>query len=157
MTDNLLASARYVLKGSLEDLRTALDGLPAEALNWKPGGDDTNSITVLVTHVLHSTRSWLCVAVGATLPQRDRDSEFRVRAGDPRELGGFIKDFSQQCRDVLDDVKDIDWSAMRQTHARPGQAPEEVPATFALLHAIEHLREHVAHISLTRQLWESRA
>jgi hypothetical protein len=156
MSDPLLQSAKYVLKESLNDLATSVDGLPAEALNWKPGGDDTNTITVLVTHVLHSTRSWLCVAVGATLPQRDRDSEFRVRAGDPRELGGFLKDFSGQCRDVLENAKDLDWSLTRKTHARPGNAPEEVPATFALIHAIEHLREHVAHIALTRQLWEAR-
>jgi len=156
MSDNLLASGRYILKTSLEDLRVALEGLPAEALNWKPAGEETNTITVLVTHVLHSTRSWLCVAVGAPLPHRDRESEFRVRAGDPRELGGFLKDFSGQCRDVLDNAKDVDWTAMRKTHNRPGDAPEEVPAPYALLHAIEHLREHVAHISLTRQMWQAR-
>ena len=156
MTDTVLPSARYVVKGILEDLATSIDGLPAEALNWKPGGEETNTITVLVTHVLHSTRSWLAVAVGAPLPQRDRDSEFRVRAGNPRELGGFMKDFSMQCRDLLENATDLDWSVSRKTHARPGNAPEEVPAAFALMHAIEHLREHVAHISLTRQIWEAR-
>ena len=31
-----------------------------------------------------------------------------------------------------------------------------VPASFALLHAIEHFGEHVAHVSLTRQLWDAR-
>jgi hypothetical protein len=52
---------------------------------------------------------------------------------------------------------------MRQTDtrvastARPGQGPEEVPPAFALIHAIAHLREHVGHIGLTRQLWEQRA
>jgi hypothetical protein len=156
MSDNILASGRYILKTSLEDLRAALDGLPADAVNWKPAGEETNSITVLVTHVLHSTRSWLSIAVGAPLPQRDRDSEFRVRAGDPRELGGFLRDFSQQCRDILGNAKDVDWTAMRKTHSRPGHAPEDVPAPYALMHALEHLREHVGHIALTRQLWEAR-
>jgi hypothetical protein len=28
---------------------------------------------------------------------------------------------------------------------------------WALIHAVEHLREHVAHAELTRQLWEDRA
>jgi hypothetical protein len=31
-----------------------------------------------------------------------------------------------------------------------------VPASWAVLHAIEHLREHIAHVGLTRQLWEAR-
>jgi hypothetical protein len=35
--------------------------------------------------------------------------------------------------------------------------PDYVPASFALLHAIEHFGQHVAHVSLTRQLWEQRA
>jgi uncharacterized protein DUF664 len=33
---------------------------------------------------------------------------------------------------------------------------EQVTAGWALLHAIEHLREHVGHAQLTRQLWDAR-
>lgn len=57
MPDAILASAAYVLKDDIKELRAAVDGLPDEALNWKPAGADTNSVAVLVTHVLHSTRS----------------------------------------------------------------------------------------------------
>ena len=108
MTDAILESAKYVLNDCLNEMDKGLHGLPAEALNWKPGGEDSNTITVLVTHALHSTRSWLCVAVGGPLPQRDRDSEFRVRAGDPRELSRFLKDFAQQCRDILTNAADVE-------------------------------------------------
>ena len=69
MPDPMLASGgAYVLKDSLAEHRRAVDGLPDEALNWKPAGEDTNSVAVLVTHVLHSTRSWLSTAVAAPLP-----------------------------------------------------------------------------------------
>ncbi len=45
---------------------------------------------------------------------------------------------------------------MRPTHGRGGDAPPEVPAAYALIHATEHLRGHVDQISLIRQLWETR-
>jgi hypothetical protein len=64
MPDATLASAAFVLKDDIAELRAAVDGLPDEALNWKPAGADTNSVAVLVTHVLHSTRSWISTAVG---------------------------------------------------------------------------------------------
>lgn len=164
MTDPIIPSARFVLKQSLEELRAAVEGAPAEALNWRPAGEETNSMAVLVTHVLHSTRSWLSVAVGSSLPERDRDAEFRVIEDDPGALLHFVDEMSEKCRALLRDAGDVDWSATRKTHARPPQKDddgswrpgvEEVPAAFALLHALEHLGQHVAHCSLTRQLWES--
>jgi hypothetical protein len=153
----MLASAAYVLTDDLKEIRVALEGLPDEALNWKPGGEDTNSIAVLTTHVLHSTRSWISTAVGAPLPDRDRDSEFRVKAQQTPELLSLLDDFSAQILSLLNSAGEVDWSANRRTHMRPDpDLPDYVPASFALLHAIEHFGQHVAHVSLTRQLWEAR-
>lgn len=156
MTDTLLTSVRFVVQQDLADLLAGVDGLPGEALDWKPAGADTNSIAVLVTHVLHSTRSWLSVAVGAPLPDRDRESEFRVKSDDAKALTDFMHDFSRQILAIIDNAGDVDWAAVRKTHDRPGDGPETVPASWAVLHAIEHLREHIAHAGLTRQLWEAR-
>jgi hypothetical protein len=154
MADPVLSSAQYVLREALADLRTVVEGLPAESLNWRPAGPETNSIAVLVTHAMHSTRSWLSVAMGAPLPERDRPSEFLAWAGDPAALLRFLDDMSAQCRDLLDSAEEVDWAASRKTHGRTGDSPEQAPAAFSLIDALEHLREHVAHISLTRQLWE---
>jgi hypothetical protein len=154
----MLASAAFVLKDGLAELRRAVDGLPDDALNWKPAGDDTNSVAVLVTHVLHSTRSWVSVAVAAPLPDRDRDSEFRVTANKTGDLLALLDDFGGQILALLNNSGEIDWAANRKTHMRPDPSlPDYVPASFALLHAIEHFGQHVAHVSLTRQLWEQRA
>jgi uncharacterized damage-inducible protein DinB len=155
MADPIVPSAQYVLKQALEELRTAVDGVPPEALNWQPA-EGANSIAVLATHVMHSTRSWLSVAVGAPLPDRDRDAEFRASADDPGALLRLVDELSDDCRRLLAEASDVDWSAQRKTHARPGDAPETVPAAFALLHALEHLGQHVAHCSLTRQVWETK-
>jgi len=157
MTDAWLNTIRFVVAEDLKDLRAGVEGLPGEALDWKPAGDDTNSIAVLTTHVLHSTRSWLSVAVGARLPERDRDSEFRVKAGDTAALLALVDDFTAQIATVLASTDEVDWAANRKSHARPDPSlPDYVPAAWAALHAIEHLREHVAHVGLTRQLWEAR-
>jgi uncharacterized damage-inducible protein DinB len=156
MADPITPSAGFVLKQSLDELRAAVAGVPAEALNWRPAGEGTNSIAVLATHVLHSTRSWLATAVGAPLPERDRESEFLVTEDDPGALLRLVDEMSEECRALLRDAGEVDWSAVRKTHARPGDAPREAPAAFALLHALEHLGQHVAHCSLTRQLWEAR-
>ena len=156
MTDPHIAATRYNLRESLREIRAAIDGLPGEALNWRPAGDETNSFAVLATHVLGSTRSWLCVALDKPLPERDRDSEFRASAGDTAELLAFIDRLSEECLSKLADEGLVDWAASRKTHARPGNAPETVPAAWALQHAMSHLREHVAHLQLSRQLWDAR-
>jgi hypothetical protein len=157
MTDPILASAAYVLTDDFKELRAALEGLPDDAVNWEPGGEDTNSSAVLVTHVLHSTRSWISTAVGAPLPDRDRDSEFRVTADKTADLLALVDDFGGQILALLNNAGEIDWAANRKAHMRPDpDLPDYVPASFALLHAIEHVGQHVAHVSLTRQLWEAR-
>ncbi len=154
----MLASATYVLTDDIKELRAAIDRLPDEALNWKPAGEETNSVAVLVTHVLHSTRSWISTAVGVPLPDRDRNSEFRVTAKRTADLLALLDEFGSQILGLLNNARDIDWAANRKTHMRPDPSlPDYVPASFALLHAIEHFGQHVAHVSLTRQLWEARS
>lgn len=153
----MLASAAYVLKQDLDEIRTAVEVLPEEALNWKPAGGDTNSVAVLVTHVLHSTRSWIATAVAAPPPDRDRDSEFYVTAERTADLLALVDDFGSQILALVNDAKDVDWVANRKTHMRPVPSlPDYVPASYALLHAIQHFGQHVAHVSLTRQLWEQK-
>lgn len=156
--DPFLGAARYNLKQSIEDYRRSLAGLDADALNWRPAGDEINSMAVLTFHAWSSTRSWLNVALGRPLPERDRDAEFLTSATDADQLRAWFEDIAQQCDALLATREPIDWAAMRKTHARPGpDDPQEVPAAFALLHAMEHLREHEGQMSLTRQLWEARA
>jgi len=154
--DPVLASARDLVGESVTELRSSIQGLPVEALNWRPAGEQTNSIAVLVTHTLHSTRMWLCMAMGAPLPERDRDSEFRVAATDAAALLRLVDKLSEDCRVVLLSAEEMDWAALRRTQGRGGDAPPEVSAAFALIHATEHLRGHVDQISLTRHLWDQR-
>ncbi len=154
MPDPILTSARDILRRACADIHTAIDGLPTDALNWRPTHEDTNSIAVLAIHSLSSTRHWLSVAVDEPLPSRDRDAEFEATARKPAELLHFVDSATAVCLSLIDKDRVVDWSALRD-HWDPGR-DDKLFAAWALLHALEHLREHVGQISLTRQLWERR-
>jgi uncharacterized damage-inducible protein DinB len=155
MPDPFLTSARDLLRRNRDDMRAAIDGLPPDALNWRPAGDETSTIAAITNHALHSTRQWLSVAVGAPLPDRDRPTEFDYAARDAAELLDLTDGLFEECLSLVDSSRTIDWAALRK-HWDPGR-DIELFAAWALLHAVEHLREHVGQISLTRQLWENRA
>ncbi len=155
MPDPHLTSARAVLRAAREDIHAAIDGLPTDALNWRPAPEDTNSIAVLAIHSLTSTRTWLAVAVDEPLPSRDRDAEFEAIARKPAELLHFVDSATAVCLALVDKSRTVDWSALRDAQPAPGDAEtRQVFAAWALLHALEHLREHVGQMSLTRQLWQ---
>lgn len=153
--DTFTGSARDILDTAVTDMREAIGGLDAEALNWSPV-DGSNSIAVLAVHSMTSTRSWMSSAVGAELPARDRDSEFVAEAVDAPSLTAFVEGMADDCRALLKGAVVDDWSALRVTHARNRPAEPEVPASWALLHALQHLREHVGQMQLTRQLVDAK-
>jgi hypothetical protein len=162
--DPMVAAARYVLlRNQLPLLRACVAETPSEGLNWRPAGGapsgaDTNSIAVLATHTMHSLRSWMSVALGAPLPDRDRESEFRVTVDAASELLAMVDALTADVERLLDGAKGgVDWAAVRKMRPRPNPGGREsVPAGRALLHAIEHVAAHVGHMQLTRQLWEGR-
>jgi hypothetical protein len=154
MPDPTIEAARGILDGSLNEIREAIVGLPPDALGWRPAGEeDTNSIVVLTVHAMHSTRWWLSVALGAAEPERDRPSEFRASAADADELLSFFDPMAADCRALVAEDPVFEPGRVRPD---PGTGDDTGTAAWALLHALEHLREHVAQASLTRQLWEAR-
>jgi len=101
MLDPTITAAREIIEESIEGIRGAIAGLPADALNWRPAGEGTNPIAVLAVHAMHSTRSWLAVATGGPLPDRDRDAEFRTVVADPRELWETVDRLAADCSGLL--------------------------------------------------------
>jgi uncharacterized damage-inducible protein DinB len=152
----MVVAARSMFDRNVEAMRSAIEGAPPEALNWRPAGPETNSIAILTVHAITSSRTWLTVAVGAPEPERDRDAEFRTEATDAGELLATFDRLAGDCRAALSTDATIDWSAERTPRRRPGSSLETITAGWTLLHALEHLREHVAHLQLTRQLWDAR-
>lgn len=153
--DPILQAARIILRTARDDMRADIEGLPPEAINWAPRGEDTNSIAVIAHHAWHSTRTWLAIAVGEEPPERDRDSEFEVEYEGAEALLAMIEDLSEQCLGLISRERRVDWGELRKHW--DGTQDIQLSAAWALLHPIEHLREHVGHIGLTRQIWEAQA
>ena len=148
VSDPTLEAARSIVDQSLDAMRAAIDGASAEALNRRPAGDDSNPIAVLAVHALSSTRWWLSTALGQPVPERDRPSEFLTTVASADELLGLFDPIAADCRALLSTDVAFDPGAIRDD-PRDG---DRVTAAWALIHAVEHLREHVGHVELTRQL-----
>lgn len=155
MSDVLLNAARATLDDALTELRTAVDGLTPEQLNRRLAGDGSNPLAVIATHALESTRSWLSLATGATLPPRDRPAEFRAVADGGFQ--GWVDGRIAICRALLSDVETIDPARQGTAPWRTTHAEEPVTAAWALLHAVGHLEEHVGHAHVMRDLLEIEA
>ena len=152
MPDPTIQAARDILGDSLRELRKAVDGCSSDDLNRRPIEGDTNPLAVLVTHAMQSTRSWLSVATGVPPPERDRDAEFLVVVDDAAGFLSWLDDISAECRVLLEgEAVAYDPGAAVTAPWRPYGADEPLTAAWALLHALEHLREHVGHAQLTRQ------
>jgi DinB superfamily len=149
-SDPTIEAARGFVQESLDSMRGAIVGASAEGLNRRPAGDDTNPVAVLVVHAVNSTRWWLSVALGVPLPERDRPSEFLTAVSDADELLALFDPIAADCRALLDTDVTFDAGAIREDP----REDEQVTAVWALMHAVEHLREHVAHAELTRQLFD---
>ncbi|MDQ4108699.1 MAG: DinB family protein [Actinomycetota bacterium] len=152
MPDPTIEAAREIFDESVDHLREAIEGLTQEALAWRPAGEESNPITVLAVHGMHSSRWWLTIARGLPLPERDRPSEFEAKSAGDSELLSFVDEMAADCRSRLDPGDAFD-----PTATRPLPEGEPVSAAWALLHALEHLREHVAQAQLTRQLSQQRS
>ena len=148
-SDPTIDALREVLEESLDELRRGVDGPSVDALNAKPAGGQTNTIAVIVTHALGSTRSWLSLAVGAPSPARDRDAEFRAVADEG--FAAWTEASIAGCLAVLDGAR---WDPGRigTPDRNPHLAEEPRTAAYAAAHALAHLGEHVGHLHMTREL-----
>ena len=149
MSDPTIDAARDVLAESLDEIRRGIAGLTVDQLNAKPAGGETNSVAVIATHALASTRSYMSIAVGAPPLPRDRPAEFRTVAADG--FGGWVEDMIGQCLGLLDGVTfDPSIEGVRTWTQDPPDDP--VTASWALLQATSHLGEHVGHLHMTLEL-----
>jgi uncharacterized damage-inducible protein DinB len=154
MDDAFLSAARELLDETLSGILEALDGLSTEQLNATLDLDGANSLAVIAVHATKSARSWTAVAMGAPLPERDRPAEFRTVASSRESLLAELRDVREEVRGVLAGEPALAWDELRPTHPRVDGSTEPVSGAWALLHTMEHAREHLSQMWLTRQVLE---
>lgn len=134
-------------------LLKAIDGLDADALNWKPAAPGANSLLVLVTHSLASAEDHVVRRGAGKHVQRDRDAEFRT-FGDASGLPARAAEVTRRLDEALSEL-DGRLDEERESGIRDWTGKWTVRDT--LIHSIAHTAEHAGHAELTRDLLASRA
>lgn len=137
------------LKELHNDIRNALEGLPPEALDWKPA-PEANSLGVLVVHTVGAERFLIGDFVAGEPSGRDREAEFRVQGLDVETLKQKLDDSFTYISTALE-KKTLD-DLTTQLDFRGNQSS----VAWVLEHALKHTAAHLGHIQLTRQLWDER-
>lgn len=153
------AATRYAqrtLDAQAERFASVVDGLPPEALTWRPGDEATNSIAQIVRHVAAWQPWYLGVALGDPVPLDDETLNKKQAdslENDPTtaaELRMLVETTRAQTAETLGRIDALDLDE----EITPYGDPE--PRSFYLSGAIDHAAEHIGHVELTRQLWEQR-
>jgi uncharacterized damage-inducible protein DinB len=139
----------------LEELRdqvkSLLEGLPQEALDWRPieGGGElaTNSLAAMVVHLAGSETFWMKEIIGGKKIDRDRDAEFVAKGLSFSELQAKIGAAAKVTVEILSALTEKQLEEGRRWKDRSGSV------RWCILHAIEHIAQHLGHMQLTRQLW----
>ncbi len=134
------------------DFADLLEGLPQEALDWRPEAD-TSSLAVLAVHTAGSTRYRLGEVCLGEAPTRDRPAEFRTADMDSAALQAHLRETVAHARQSLAQLTMDDLPRIRPM---PGRGME-VSIAQALLQALEHGSQHLGHAQITLQMWRQRA
>ena len=154
---------RRLFDSKYEELNILLEGLPAEALAWKPFTTSpwrgpSSSIGWLVAHSMTATifllrraewqvdrRAWESVRSDESAEEYQPDSQ------DTDYLVARLARTQQLVHEILDG-----FTPQELNGSRPNPDAPDRPFTvrWNIQHAIEHMSQHIGHAHLTRQLWE---
>jgi uncharacterized damage-inducible protein DinB len=135
-------------------IKAQLEGLPPEALDWRPtretGELATNSLAVIAAHVAGSQVYWLKEILSRQPIQRDRDAEFATQGVQAKELTTQLDAVGRLTEEVLSSFGEAQLDEGRKYRDR------QITVRWGILHVIEHVCQHLGHMQLTRQLWLAR-
>jgi uncharacterized damage-inducible protein DinB len=121
------------------------DGLTDDQLNWKPSGRDTNSIGILMSHIMGIEIFSVAERVGGQSVNRDRSAEFANRATRDA-LVQRRAEVEKLVRETFDKLTTPDLTrAIRTPNG-------EVSVGTFLLNSLSHVSDHMGQVILTRKL-----
>jgi hypothetical protein len=131
-------------------LREEIADLDGPALNWTPG-PDTSAIGTIIVHALGAEAEMLRNLLDIPT-SRDRDSEFTIPTHTQAALETRL---AAADADWADLAPRLDATALRTVRPRPNK-PDPQSGLFWLMRNYGHMREHLAQIGLTKQLYQAR-
>lgn len=139
----------FALRRNMEGVLRIIDGVPQEALAWKPPLHDANTLGALAVHAAASGEWWILACVRGDQIDRNRDEEFRATttAAEVRAR------FEQWYADVEALIRDQppEWFGAISKHPNGDRTNRR-----CLMHSVEHLAQHFGHMEITADLWRSR-
>lgn len=123
-------------------------GLNSPALDWTPVAG-ANSLTVLVSHTMGSERFLIAHLVGVRPSSRNREAEFRASGLTAQQLADLVHSVGAETHEILTALTSADMENFRQHR----EGPKTV--RWCIVHALEHVAEHLGHAELTRQMAEA--
>ncbi len=132
------------------DCQRVLDGLPQEALDWRPS-PDMNSIGVLVVHIIGAERYWVGDVVMDEPSGRQRDQEFTSSGLDTGALNQHLDDALTY---VQQSLRSLTLTALPEERTSPRDG-KIVTVGWSLLHVLKHTGLHLGHMEAARHMWET--
>ncbi len=146
----MVTVVQTMLDGQAERFGKVVEGMPEEALNWRPGNEETNSVAQLIRHTTAVQGVLLGRALGDA-PAHDHAHSLRNDPATKEELHGLIADARAAKDQHLAKLDEMDMSEMI-----PNQSRGPVLRAQYVIHTADHGQEHLGHAELAKQLWEQR-
>ena len=121
------------------------EGLSDERLNWRPPGEDTNTLGNLMSHIMGGQFFSIVERVGGVTTNRDRTSEFR----NPVTRNWLVErraEVERRIRETLDKLTPADLGRVLKTQAG------EMTVDKWLANVLSHFSGHMGQGILTRKL-----
>lgn len=145
--DPVVAKISEQFKEVHESLRTEVRDASVDELNWRPA-PETNSIAALVVHTLGSEAEVFRITADAP-SNRDRPAEFLATADTQDDLLKQLDTADALIDELAPRITADGLARLKPRGDRPPQT-----GLHWLLTNYGHAREHLAHIQLTKQLYE---
>lgn len=154
--DPTFSAAAGMARTLLFEFIETVSSLPVAALDWRPT-PTASSVAQLAAHVASSTPFWFGVAAGVRADlvayrQGERAAAFAIASVTPEVL-------RQRLQDAADEVERLarigrpDLLAAHVTWDDDDGTAPTMTHVEALFRAVSHLREHLGHAQLTRDMW----
>lgn len=157
-----IATYRRLFDEKYAEVEQLLADLPPAALTWRPFETSpwqgaAGSLGWLIAHAVSSTvyllkrAEWTMGRIEWSDVQGDQGKdEFTPANHDPANMRARAAATQAYVHQLLDSLSPADLTASRP-HAR---RPELIfTARYDIMHAFEHMSQHIGHAQLTRQLW----
>jgi uncharacterized damage-inducible protein DinB len=120
---------------------------------WQPPAPETNSASVIISHMCGSEAQWIGEYVGGTPSRRVRETEFNQPEKTAKGLVALLGKTDAATREALSKHTSASLSKPATLKSRP-----DFKGTVrdCVLHALAHESEHSGHLELTEQLWRAR-